>query len=95
MKNNAHSNRYVGTVVFKCNTVFIEPDESFDYEIKYLGDSSKLHGGYRVLFELDKKISNYVFSARIIKVLDNTFSEKTNENCKKKVKLNISNSKNL
>lgn len=99
MNNNEHSNEmYIGTIVLKCNTVFIEPDKKEIYNIKYLGDSSKLCGGDRVLFELDEKISNYVYTAKIVKVLDNsnkdtilksnkTLDDSSNQKSKVKVKL--------
>ena len=96
--NKENTKKYTGTIILKCNTVFIEPDEKVNYDIKYLGDSSKLCGGNRVLFELDEKIYDYVYSARILKVLDNpnnTMENSSDENCKIKVKTRNSMFKNI
>lgn len=69
--------RYTGEVVFKNNSMYIKPDNNIKYSIKYLGDSSKLLDGYKVLFELDEKISNYVYNARIVEVLGHKDDPKT------------------
>lgn len=69
LKIKKTNERYVGEIVLKYNNVFIYPDQNIKYQIKYLGDSTKLLGGYKVLFELDEKITEYTYSARIIEIL--------------------------